>query len=40
MTKFRPAGPDFPDDLPSYRTFPLWLPFKLGGAQLARLLGR
>jgi hypothetical protein len=40
MTKFSPAGADFPDDLPSYRTFPLWLPIKLVGAQLARLLGR
>lgn len=40
MTKFRPAGPDFPDDLPSYRTFPLRLPARLVTAQIARLLGR
>jgi hypothetical protein len=40
MTKFRPAGAHLPDDLPSYRTFPLRLPARLVAAQAARLLGR
>lgn len=37
-TKFKPAGPDISNDVPSYSTFPLRFPAQLVGAKIAMLL--